>query len=239
MKPAVSPQTAVNELRVHLKQERHEDCCFELGSLSSVNTGEALKLCKVHFSNRLAVAVCLALMPSAGSVARCQAIPTAQRKLDLSVFAGGSGVYTGLGSGRNIAITAGVDVGFSPRMGFYPSAEIRGSYPLLGGILDDQRNVLAGLKVARKYGFLYPYVDFLAGRGQINYHNGYPAPVPGLFYLQTASAVLSPGTGVALDVGGPFRLIADAQLQRYSTPATKSGHLYAESFTFGVQYRFR
>ena len=204
-----------------------------------MSTTRVCKCCEVHGLAGAVVAVCLALSPSSGSVARGQAVPTAQRKLALSSFAGVSGVYTGLGGARNIDVTAGFDVGFMPHYGFYPSAEVRGSYPVVGGVLDNQRNLLVGLKVARKYAMVHLYVDLLVGRGQIKYHGGYPAQTPGLYYLQSSSNVFSPGAGLAVDLVGPFGLIADAQIPRYSTPVTTSGHLYAKVFTLGLQYRFR
>lgn len=172
-------------------------------------------------------------------VMRGQAVPTAERRIALSVFAGPTGTYTGLQSGRNVAITAALDINVLPFHGFYPTAEIRGSYPIVNGVLDDQRNVLGGPKLSRKYGIFHPYVDLLAGRGQIRYHNGYPSRVPGLYYLQSVSNVFSSGGGCALDLLGSFRVISDLQILRYSTPVTESGHIYAKALTFGLEYRIR
>jgi hypothetical protein len=150
-------------------------------------------------------------------------------------------LFLGLHGGRNLALTAGADLGFRSVHDFHPAIEVRGTYPVDGGTLDAQRNVLAGPRLSRAYSWGRPYVDFLVGRGQINYkNNGYPAANdPRRIYLQTASNVFSPGGGITVDVTRGFRLMADAQYQRYSTPVTSSGHLYAKAFTLGIEYRIR
>lgn len=181
----------------------------------------------------------LSVSPFWPTCAVAQAAPTASRRLGIALFGGLTGTYTGLQSARNLAVTAGVDLDFAPTRGFYPSAEVRGTYPVYGGVLDDQRNVLGGLKVARSYGRVHPYVDLLGGRGQINYHNGYPSLDPHIFYLQSAGNVFAAGGGLAVDALKGIRVRADAQAQRYSTPVTTTGRIIADAFTLGIEYRFR
>ena len=75
------------------------------------------------------------------SLVRAQAMPTASRIVTLSDFGGLTGTFTGLDGGRNLGITAGGDIGFRPFHGFYPSAEVRGTYPIDDGQVDSQKNI--------------------------------------------------------------------------------------------------
>ncbi len=170
-----------------------------------------------------------------------QASPTATRTLQISAFGGLSGTDTGLFSGRNLGITAGVDLGFRPFHTFYPSLEVRGTYPVSKGNVDSERNILSGIKISKRYGRFHPYGDFLVGRGQINYGNGgYAAPDFQSYYVyvQSVSNVFSPGAGLDLQLDRQFSVKVDGQFQRYSSPVTDSGHLYSKSLTVGIVYRF-
>lgn len=171
-----------------------------------------------------------------GGAAGAQARPTAKQTLQVSVFAGAAGVYTGLDGGKNLSLSAGVDVGFRRFFGVDPAVEVRGLYPVKTGSVDSQKNVLAGLLAGRQFWVVHPYVDFLFGRGEIEYAPPYPVPSLGLYYSLSTSNVLSPGIGVDLDVTRRFGVRADAQYQRYATPVTSSGSLYAKPITFGVIY---
>jgi hypothetical protein len=173
--------------------------------------------------------------------AHAQTTPTASKLLGLSTFGGITGTYTGLSGGRNLGITAGVDIGtgFSYR-GFRPYIEGRGTYPLDGGHIDAQKDVLGGVRMER---LLRPslgvYGDFLFGRGEIDYENGgYPALSGNYLYLRSTSNVVSPGAGAEYRLTKNFSGLADVQFQHWDTPATPSGHLWAKAITLGVRYRF-
>jgi hypothetical protein len=173
-----------------------------------------------------------------------QAAPTATQTLQLTAFAGATGVYTGLNvayggtsQGRNASFTAGIAAGFRPLFSFYPSIEVRGTYPIRSGSVTGEKNVLGGLVVARHYGRLHPYADFFIGRGALSFVTPYPNPAGNTIYVQTASTVLAPGAGVDLFVWGNFAAKADFQLERYETPVTASGSLYSKALTLGVLYR--
>src|SRR5258708_4803423 len=71
------------------------------------------------------------------------------------------GTYTGLNSGKNLGIAAGIDLGFRPFFSVHPSFELRGSYPLDKGSIDSQTNILAGLKTAKVFGRFHPYAEIL------------------------------------------------------------------------------
>ena len=168
-----------------------------------------------------------------------QAVPTATEELRLSAFGGVTGTFTGLSSGKNVGITAGADVELRPHFSLYPSIEVRGTYPVAKGSVDSQKNILGGLKVAKPVGNRFrPYADFLFGRGEIKYGNGYAIPASGFYYVQSVSNIFSPGVGVDFLLTNRVSLKADAQFQRYSSPVTTSGNLYAKPITFGVVYSF-
>jgi len=167
-----------------------------------------------------------------------QASPTAIQRLHISTFAGATGTYTGLASGRNLGITAGVDIGFRSFLSLQPYIELRGTYAIDKGEVDSQKNVISGLKLAKAYGRFHPYGDVLFGRGQINYRNGFPDPRQEFAYFQSFSNVLSLGGGVDISLSDHFQLKADGQFQRYSSPVTESGHQYLKPVTLGIVYRF-
>jgi hypothetical protein len=181
--------------------------------------------------------LCLVLVPSSKVLA--QAMPTASRLFTVSAFGGANGTFTGLDGGKNLGITAGGDIGFQPFHSFYPSVEVRGTYPFDDGHIDSQKNILFGPKVERVYGNFHPYVDFFYGRGKIDYLNGgYPNPSGTLLYLDSVSNVFAAGGGLDFTLTQHFAIKFDAQFQRYGTPVTTSGSLYSTPLTIGVVYRF-
>ena len=173
-----------------------------------------------------------------GSLCFGQAVPTATRTLHLSAFGGVTGVYTGLQAGRNLGITAGLDLGFQRYRFLFPSLEVRGTLPIHKGQIDSQKNVLVGPKLALHHGRLQPYGDFLFGRGQINYGSGILNPARDTVYVQSVSNIYAAGGGVDVPLDQHLALKADAQFLRYSTPVTDSGHLVATNLTLGLAYSF-
>lgn len=185
--------------------------------------------------NLAAIAVLVASSAHAQS-----AEPTANKLLELSTFGGINGTYTGLAGGKNLGITAGVDVASRSFHGFRPYLEGRGTYPIDDGEIDRQKNALGGVRVER---FVLPslkiYGDFLLGRGEINYLNGgYPEPGGNFLILSSTSNVYSPGVGAEYRLTSQISGLIDVQFQRYQTPATPSGTLWSKPILFGVRYRF-
>ncbi len=142
-------------------------------------------------SLKVLVLLALAAFFLPNPAASAQATPTATQGLQLSAFGAGSGVYTGLLGGRNISFTAGVDLSFRPIRGFYPSLEVRGTYPIHRGQIASEKDALGGIRVEHPIGHLHPYLDFLAGRGEIEYQNG-GYTVHTLTYLTTRLQRLFP-----------------------------------------------
>ena len=176
---------------------------------------------------------------AACSVAGAQTDPTATQPLEISAFGALTGTYTGLSGGKNLGITAGLDVGWRSFYHLYPSLELRGTYPIDGGHVDAQENVLFGLKLAKVYGRFHPYGDFLFGRDKIAYQNGgYPDPTGTLLYIDTVSNVFSYGGGLDYDLTDQLALKVDAQFQQYGTPVDPSGHIFSKPLSIGIVYRF-
>ena len=157
--------------------------------------------------------------------------------MQFSGFGGVSGVYTGVGLGRNLSVTAGADMTLRSLYGLHPSIEVRGTYPVEDGSVDSQRNLLGGLVLSRHLGNLQPYGDILFGRGQINYSPPLLNPAGTIYFLQSTSTVISPGAGVNYFVSTRLGFKGDFQFQRYDSPVTTSGSVYSKSFTLGVVYR--
>ncbi len=177
--------------------------------------------------------------------AMAQSMPTASRGVVPSAFLGITGTYTGLYGGRNLGITAGVDIGFKPFFGFMPSVEVRGTYPVDNGSIVGEEHLEGGIRMQKRYGRFRPYGDFLYGRGALNYQNGGLAvPMQAFRYVQTTGNVISPGVGVEVDVTQQLALLLDGQLQIWPVPfdrsgkTANSGHITSYPGTIGVVYRF-
>lgn len=149
--------------------------------------------------------------------AGAQASFAATQQLSLSAFGGVTGNWTALEGGRNVGITAGVDLALPTYHRYRPVLEGRGTYPIKDGSIDAQKEVLGGLRVERQYTRWHPYVDFLIGRGQMNYKNG--GFTYGAFtYLSSTSTVYSGGGGLDVDVTRHLAIRGDIQVQRWNTP---------------------
>jgi len=187
---------------------------------------------------RFVLALLLTALSAVGMARAQVALPTASQTLQLSAFGGFSGSYTGLAGGRNAGIVAGVDLGLPPWRTTRPTLEVRGLYPIDKGVIDSQKDILAGVR----WDFLlnhriHPYGDFLFGRGQMNYgSSGYP--FGGAVYLLTTTNVYSPGAGFDFRLSDHFWLKADGQYQRWGYAPTPTGTVWAKVGTVGVVYRF-
>ena len=166
-----------------------------------------------------------------------QALPTATQPMQLSVFGGVGGVFTGLGEGKNFDVLAGADIGLPPVHGFRPTIEVRGAYPADHGLVDSQKSILGGIKTDFLLNHhLRPYANFLFGRGEINYNGGYQ--FRNQIYLQTATNVYSFGGGFDYDLTEHFAVRIDGQFQKWGYAPTASGNIYSKVGTAAVVYCF-
>jgi hypothetical protein len=171
--------------------------------------------------------------------------PTADQDIQLSVFGAASGDYTGLAGGRNLSVTAGIDLALAPWHGTRPTLELRGTYPMDGGAIVAQKEVLGGLRLDFLLGRrVHPYGDFLFGRGQMDYASpGYPylpTSPPGTplsYYHLTTSYVYSPGAGFDYDLTNHLAIKVDGQYQQWGSVPTASGKLHSTVATIGLVYR--
>lgn len=165
-----------------------------------------------------------------------QAAPTATQGLELTAFGAGTGTWTNLAGGRNLGITAGADLAFKSFYHLRPAAEVRGTYPVYGGTIDSQRDILGGLRVEYPLGRVHPYGDFLLGRGQINYERrGFL--VGNLLFIRSISTVFSPGVGVDLDLTQHWSGKVDLQYQSWDIPFPP-GTLHPKVLSLGAEYHF-
>jgi hypothetical protein len=185
----------------------------------------------------LAPLAILIAITSLSPIGDAQGVPTATQQLQLSAFAGGTGTFTDFEGGKNLDITAGVDLTYLGLRLARPSLEVRGSYPIDKGTISSQKSILAGLKVEHPFGRLHPYVDFLIGRGEIDYGTGGFA-VGDLLYLSSTSNIYSPGVGVDYNFTRRVDLKADLQYQHWDAPVVPSGVIHPVAMTLAATYRF-
>jgi len=177
----------------------------------------------------------LLFLPLAGNSQ--QALPTATQTLQLSVFGGFGGVFTGLSDGRNLDLLAGADLGLPPVRGFRPTIEIRGAYPVDKGQVNSQKSILGGIKTEfLLHRHVRPYADVLFGRGEINYNGGYR--FEDQIYLLTTTNVYSFGGGLDYDLAEHFSLRFDGQVQKWGYAPTASGNAYPKVVNAALVYRF-
>ncbi len=198
-----------------------------------------------------AATLCLLLLAFAlhPRSSHAQARPTATRENHISVWGGATGTWTDLRptasngqplgqEGRNLGVTIGGDFWWYSYRGFHPSVEVRGSYPIHKGGVDTLKYGLGGFRVDHRYRNWIPYVDFLGGRGQIDYQNGgYPVGV--ISYISSTSTVYSFGGGTDLGITEHVSLKADYQYQIWSSPIPyTNGKQHPSVLTAGVIYHF-
>ena len=188
----------------------------------------------MKFSKVPVLLVFAVLFPSA-STPNSQAIPTATQGLKLSAFGAASGVFTGFFGGRNISVTAGVDLSLRPFHGFYPSLEVRGTYPIHNGQISSHKDALGGIRFDRSYNHIRPYLDFFAGRGEIDYQRG-GYTKGSITYISSSSNVYSPGGGIDFGLSPHLSIKTDYQFQIWSSPLTSSGSLYSNVLSIGAVY---
>jgi len=207
----------------------------------------------VKFGNRtLRLFAPALLLAACAPCAFAQALYTATQPMSLSAWGGATGTFVNLAptnapgnttifnSGKNLGVTAGVDLRVWQFHGLLPSIEIRGTYPFDKGQVAAEENALVGLKVEHIFGRYHPYGDILFGRGEIHYlGGGYILPDGYFIQVQSFSNLLSFGGGADIDVTHHLAAKLDLQLwHQNSVPVTGSGTLNSLAITAGVIYRF-
>jgi len=168
-----------------------------------------------------------------------QAVSTADRKAEISVFAGGSIVQPqpDLYKNNQTAYVFGADyTRFINRFYVNPSLEVRALIsPIEEEVGEDVYS--GGLKVDHKYRMIHPYGDILFGYGKIkfNQENFYYGYHDG--WKDDDSVVLTYGGGADIDVWRNYGVKVDYQGSHWNTGGNVIFH--PKSLNFAVVYRFR
>lgn len=188
------------------------------------------------------ITLLLFLLTAAGSATTswAQDMPGASRHAEASVFAAGTGTWTGYDGGQNLGITAGGDFGLRSFFGLQPSVELRGTYPIYKGHLNAYENFYGGVKVEKRiYRKYNMYADLLYGRAKITYNPpGRLNPAETILYQQTNTNTYSGGFGCDYALTPQYAFKADVQLQHYETPVTTTGIAWGKAISLGLVYRF-
>lgn len=139
-------------------------------------------------------------------------------------------------AGQNTAITAGGTLRFHSLFHVEPGIEYRATYPVRSGSVAGEEYFLYGPVLRTQVKSFHPYVNFLIGRGAINYQSGGFLSGTDL-YSKSFSALHSPGGGVDIDLNENWALKADAQWQLWQVPVLSTGTTRALSVSLGMQYR--
>ncbi len=140
--------------------------------------------------------------------ARAQAVRTASKSADISVFGGVEFVNPEYGRYNNTGGAVGVDYTRYFHLPIVPSVEARANFN--NGPVADERSYLFGLRGRYDYNRFHPYVDFLIGPGTIHFPRN-------VGYLGDNSIVYNYGGGVDVGVTRDFSLKLDFQGQRWNT----------------------
>jgi len=169
--------------------------------------------------------------------ARGQALTTASKGAEISVFGGYLASSPDYGGFAKKGVAAGGDFTVFLHLPVTPSLEIRGD--IASGPAVTERTVLVGLKVEREYRtHLHPYADILVGEAQIVYH-----PDPYANYNADRSLNISYGGGLDIDAVRHFSVKFDFQEQNWNLgkngvlqPSGANYTLTPRTYMVGVVY---
>ena len=167
-----------------------------------------------------------------------QALPTASKNTDISIFGGYTVVAPDYEPAHDKGVTMGVDyTRYIHRLPFVPSLEFR--FGDTTGPAVNEHFYLVGFKAQRDYRIFHPYLDFMGGIGAITYAaQGRPG------YGPDHGRDLAMGAGVDIDLTRRFQAKIDLQYQSWNLGANLTqkpqGGDYTLSpvtVTVGVTYR--
>jgi hypothetical protein len=191
-------------------------------------------MCK-DFRRHVTILASLVMLGS--GVASTQALPTATQRVNLAAFVAGSGLDAGFAGTKNLDITAGFDFNFFPIMRVDPALEVRGTGALSKGSTGSLREALVGPRLVRHFGRSVPYIDFLVGRGKIQYLNGGFVHDETLF-ISSITTVYSAGSGIDIALNHQVSIRTDCQYQSWSSPVVPSRSIHPKVVSIGVVYSF-
>jgi hypothetical protein len=178
----------------------------------------------------------LASIGVAPNALRAQAISTASKGAEISVFGAYMASKTDYGPYTKEGFGAGADFTVFPHFPVAPSFEVRATDAL--GQDGTETVLLLGIRLQRDIHRYHPYGDFLIGPGKIVFH-----PAPGPNYTSDTSRSISYGGGVNIDVTRSFALKLDVQKQDWdfglrneANPGDGTFNLHPVSAMVGVIY---
>jgi hypothetical protein len=150
-----------------------------------------------------------ALTWAAGPRCAAQAIPDADKAVDLSAFLGYEYAHPAYGPGNNHG--EGFGLNFTRYFPFPVAFSLEGRVNLTNGTDIRERTYLGGLQAkARIFHRYHPYVDFLLGGGNIHFNT----TATGI--INDTSTVYNYGAGIDIDLIRNFAFRADIQRQNWA-----------------------
>lgn len=170
----------------------------------------------------------LTAAPLASSFA--QAVPTATKSADFSIFFGYATVQPDYGPYRNSGGVLGANFTRYFHFPVAPSVELRANFA--NGTTVNERSYLIGLRAqADLLARVHPYANFLAGPGNIHFN------FPSDGYTGDNSVVYSYGGGADLDLLNNFAAKVDFQEQHWRLGVGTGNTFHPNLLLFGVTYR--
>jgi hypothetical protein len=170
-----------------------------------------------------------------------QALPTATKGAEITVFGGYTASKTDYGDFAKTGFMGGANFTLFPSHWFVePSVEFRFDYARSNEVSEHAYLVGPRLQKDIKGGRLHPYADFLFGQGTINFN-------PAVLGVERAwGPARSYGGGVDFDISRHLSLKGDFQEQSWNTgknpklkPDGSDFTLSPQTFIFGVTYHFQ
>jgi hypothetical protein len=172
--------------------------------------------------------VCIAGVAAAHCHA--QAIPTADKSADISVFGGYENINPAYGPDRNHGEGFGLNYTRYFKIPVEPSLEARVN--LTNGTDVKERTYLVGLQARTTFFRHYhPYVDFLAGSGTIHFNTRATG------YIGDNSSIYNFGGGLDVDLIRRFQFRVDYQRQLWSL-GQETTSFSPDLLLIGVHYTF-
>ncbi len=161
-----------------------------------------------RLSLQIAAALCTAVLLANASSASAQAVRTASKSADISVFGGFQSAQPDYGPYTSYGGVFGADFTRYIHFPVEPSLEFRANFN--SNIAVTEHSYVVGLRAAVPYRILKPYGTFLVGPGNIHFPYN-----PG--YTGDNSVVYSYGGGVDVHVIKNFSAKFDFQAQHWNT----------------------
>jgi|KBSMisStaDraftv2_1062788.scaffolds.fasta_scaffold767614_1 hypothetical protein len=177
----------------------------------------------------------VSLVPDGTASLNAQAVPTRERKAEVTAFATYTHVTPDYGPQNNNGVTFGV--GYSRYMRFLtPAIEFR--VKIANGETVDQTTYGGGIRLEHQLQNFHPYGLFLISSGNIDYHFRTPPIMSnGKPYLSDSSIVYGYGGGLDYDITEHFAARGEFQAENWSLGGYTPITLAPTTWSLGMVYR--